>query len=694
MDIIAIIQARVGSTRLPNKVLLPLGGKTVLEQVASRVGRSKLINKVMVATTTNSDDDAIVEILEKAGIESFRGSENDLLDRYYQAAKLHKPKHIVRITADCPLIDSDVIDAVISLHLKDKNDYTASAFVETFPDGLDVDVMTFKALEESWKNATIPYQREHVTQFIAKNPHRFKIGNHYHTENLSDKRWCMDEPNDYAFVEAVYSALGAERDYFGMEDVLRFLSANPDVEKINQNIIRNAGILKSTGAEADLLLERKTMRTGQNLYKRAKGIIPAGTQILSKRPELHLPGGWPSYYKKAKGCEIWDMDGKKYVDMSYMGIGACAIGYADPDIDKAVKKTIDNGIAATFNSPKELELADMLLELHPWADMVRYACGGGEIMAIAIRIARAKSGKDKVLFCGYHGWHDWYLSSNLADDKALDGHLLPGLKPLGVPRALKGTAMPFMYNDTEAFLKLAKKHKGEIGAVVIEGMRSYEPVKGFLETIRKVTKEEKIPFIIDEVSSGFRLTTGGAHIKLGIKPDMAAFAKALGNGYPIAAVIGKKEVMDVVEDCFISSTNWSNNVGFAAAIASLKKMKEKHVVDHLIKMGKKVQDGWAKMAKKNGVNIHLSGFYAIGHFDFEYENPLVLKTLFTQEMLKRGFLATNAYYASYAHKTKHIKAYLEKCDEVFAIVAEAIKSGKPESYLEGNICHAGFRRLT
>lgn len=436
------------------------------------------------------------------------------------------------------------------------------------------------------------------------------------------------------------------------------------------------------------------MGKGQDLYCKAKKLIPGGTQLLSKRPEMFLPGEWPAYYQKANGCKIWDLDNNEYTDMSYMGIGACVLGYADPDVDAAVKAGIDNGVASTLNSPEELMLAEKLLALHPWADMVRYASTGGESLAMAIRIARASTGKDKVLFCGYHGWHDWYISSNLADDKSLDGHLLSGLKPKGVPRALKGTSIPFKYNDTKEFLSLVEKHGDEVGVVIIEAIRNFYPEEGFLETIRRITREKGIIFIIDEVSSGFRLATGGAHLVLGIEPDMAVFSKALANGYPMAAVIGRAEFMKAAEDSFISSTNWTCNVGLNAALAMIKKYEANDVSTHLKKIGEDVQSGWASLAEKHGLKIKLSGIYPMSHFEFEYDNALVLKTLFTKFMLEKNFLATNAFYASFAHKDSDIKNYLSAVDSVFLTIKKIIDEGNPDEYIKLGVCHSGFKRLT
>ena len=437
------------------------------------------------------------------------------------------------------------------------------------------------------------------------------------------------------------------------------------------------------------------MGISQDLYKKkAKRIIPGGTQLLSKRPEMFLPDLWPAYYEKAKGCQVWDLDGNCYVDMSYMGVGSCILGYADDDVDNAVKTAIEKGIITTLNCPEEVELAEVLCEIHPWADMVRYARTGGEAMAIAVRIARAKTGKDLILFCGYHGWHDWYLSANLVDDKALDELLLPGLEPKGVPRALKGTAIPFRYNDSEEFLSLMDKYKGQVSAVVMEPIRNHYPKKNFLGTIREKTEKLGIVLVFDEITSGWRLNIGGAHLRFGVEPDIAVFAKAMSNGYPMAAVIGKAGVMDAAQDTFISSTYWTEKTGPVAALATIRKLKDKNVPEHLMNVGRRVQDGWKECAEKNELAITVSGIYPLGHFSFGYERPLVLKTLFTEKMLEKGFLATTAFYASYAHKEEDIEKYLWAVDEVFGFISKAVKEGEPEKYLQGPVCHCGFARLT
>jgi glutamate-1-semialdehyde 2,1-aminomutase len=433
---------------------------------------------------------------------------------------------------------------------------------------------------------------------------------------------------------------------------------------------------------------------GQLMYRKAKLRIPGGTQLFSKRPELFLPEKWPNYYSKAKGAEIWDLDGNKYIDMSYMGMGACVLGYADPDVDNTVKTAIASGSMCTLNCPEEVELADLLCEIHPWAEMVRYARTGGEAMAIAVRIARAQTKKDKVIFCGYHGWHDWYLAANFGGGDVLDGHLIPGLEPTGVPRALKNTAFAFHYNKVNELKTIVSSNKGEIAAIAMEPVRNYEPEPGFLEEVREIATRIGAVLIFDEVSSGWRLTTGGVHLLYGVIPDIAVFAKAMSNGYPMAAIIGTADVMQAAQDSFISSTYWTERIGPTAALATIRKYKRCNVSEHLIKIGRHIQSGWKSTAERHGLRINISGISPLGHLSFEHENGQAIRTLFTQEMLQKGFLAINAFYASYAHQDHHVENYLKAVDKTFALITEAIERNGVEKLLKGPVAHSDFYRLT
>jgi glutamate-1-semialdehyde aminotransferase len=433
-------------------------------------------------------------------------------------------------------------------------------------------------------------------------------------------------------------------------------------------------------------------RTGQILYKKAKKLIPGGTMLLSKRPEMFLPENWPSYFSKAKGCKVWDLDGNEYIDMSIMGIGTNTLGYGNKEVDAAVQKVVKNGNMSTFNCPEEVELAERLVELNPWADMVRFARSGGEANSIAIRIARAASGKDKVAICGYHGWHDWYLSANHNGGDNLSSHLIPGLSPNGVPRNLKDTVYPFNYNDFEGLSEIINSN--DIGIIKMEVVRNFGPENNFLKKVRDLATKKGIVLIFDECTSGFRETFGGIHKKYNVEPDLAMFGKTIGNGYALTAVVGKKSVMEAAETSFISSTFWTERIGPTAALKTLEVMEKLKSWRIITEKGKNVQDGWKSLAKSHDLSITVSGMPALSTYSFSSKNSLEYKTYITQEMLKKGFLASTHFYASTEHENQYIDLYFEALDDVYQNISDC-ENGKKDIHklLEGPVCHSGFSRL-
>jgi glutamate-1-semialdehyde 2,1-aminomutase len=432
---------------------------------------------------------------------------------------------------------------------------------------------------------------------------------------------------------------------------------------------------------------------GQALYRRARARIPGGTQLLSKRPEMFLPGGWPAYYSEARGAAVWDLDGNRYLDMSYGGIGACVLGYADPEVDDAVRAAIGKGSACTLNCPEEVALADLLCELHPWAEMVRFVRCGGEAMAAAVRIARAKTKRDKIVFCGYHGWQDWYLAANLSDGDALQGHLLPGLDAAGVPRALAGTAIPFAYNDPAALEQALHRAGDDLAAIVMEPQRSVPPLPGFLEMAREQSRRRGALLVFDEITAAFRLNSGGLHLLRGVTPDLAVFAKALSNGYPMGAVLGTEDAMQAAQETFLSSTHWTERTGPAAALAAVTKHRRENVAAHLVRIGESVQQAWRSAAAETGLRITVSGMPPLARFHFDEPDPQALRTLFAQEMLDRGFLSSNAFYAMFAHEPAQVEQYAAAVREVFALLRAAIDQGTVNQRLRGPVAHSGFFRL-
>jgi len=434
----------------------------------------------------------------------------------------------------------------------------------------------------------------------------------------------------------------------------------------------------------------------QALYRLARQLIPGGTQLLSKRPEMFAPERWPAYYQEARGCEIVALDGRAYLDMSLMGVGACLLGYNDPDVTAAVVRRVRAGSMCTLNCPEEVELARLLLNIHPWAENVRLARTGGEAMAVAVRIARASTGRDLVAFCGYHGWHDWYLAANrVAGGEAdrLEGHLLPGLEPAGVPRQLAGTAIPFAYNDIERLCAVFAAHGRDLAAVVMEPTRAVDPAPGFLQGVRELCDAHGAALVFDEITVGWRLCLGGAHLRYGTAPDVAVFAKALGSGHPVAAIVGRARVMQAAQRSFISSTYWTEGVGPAAAVATVRKMQQVDVPGHVAAVGRQWRDGLAEVARRHGVPLVLSGHPAITTFRIDHPDADALGTLLTVRMLDRGILAGSAFYASLAHAPEQVARYLAAADEVFAELARAAERGDAAQRIGSPVRHSGFTRL-
>ena len=381
---------------------------------------------------------------------------------------------------------------------------------------------------------------------------------------------------------------------------------------------------------------KKYKKNKKKLQRYAHEIIPGLSGLLGKRPEMYLPGGnWPTYYKKAKGINIWGIDGKKYLDFTMVGIGTSVLGYADKDINAAAFKAIKSGTMTTLNPPEDVELAEELLKIHPWAGSVKYARTGGESMAIAIRLSRAFTGKDKILFCGYHGWQDWYLSANLKSKKKLDTHLLPGLEPLGVPKGLSGTMIPFRFNNLEDFEKIIKKRAKECAAIVLEPCRENFPTKNYLSKIRNIASKNNCVLIFDEITSGWRINTGGAHQKFKINPDIVVYGKTIANGIPMGAIVGKKRIISLALKTFISSSFWTEKVGPSCALAFIKKHKKLKIGKKLNRIGLKIKKIWRDAAKKNNLDIKIQGINPLATFKLNTKDWPSTITYFNQEMLKK-----------------------------------------------------------
>ena len=674
MKIVAIVQARMGSSRLPGKVLKRINGIPVIELLLLRLSKSKLVDQIVVATSDADADIRLADHVKNLGFSCSQGSEKDVLERFYEAAKQHDADVIVRITGDCPFVDPNLVDQVIEGYLSSDVDYFSNVMPPTYPDGLDVEVFSFSVLERSHLESQESHEREHVTPY-ARVSGFFQTGNMISSEDFSHIRLTLDERDDFTLIDKIFNYFSPDI-HFTWSEILNLRARMPDIFEINKHIDRNEGA---------------SMGAGQKLYKRAKNVIPGGNMLLSKRPEMFLPDQWPAYFSKAKGCMVWDLDGNELIDMSIMGIGTNILGYGHPEVDEAVQATVTSGNMSTLNCPEEVYLAEKLVDLHSWADMVRFSRSGGEANSIAIRIARAFSGRDNVAVCGYHGWHDWYLSANLGNDKGLDGHLLPGLNPSGVPRKLQGTVFPFSYNNFEELESLVKLH--DIGVIKMEVERNTGPEDNFLQKVRRLATERSIVLIFDECTSGFRETFGGIHKKYDVEPDMAMFGKALGNGYAITAVIGRREIMNAAQNTFISSTFWTERIGPTAALKTLEVMERERSWEKITQTGKSIRQGWQVLADKYDLPVKHWGLPSLTGFTFESSRALEYKSLLTQEMLAKGYLAANSVYVCTEHSKDIVDGYLGALDPIFGFIRDCEDGRDVSSLLNGPVCHAGFARL-
>ncbi len=675
MNVLIIVQARLGSSRLPGKVLKEVAGQPVLRLMLDRLSRSRCAERIVVATGSEQENNLLVAEVQRWGYDVFCGSDTDVLMRYQQCAEHYQPQYVVRVTGDCPLIDVKLVDEVIETLVSGDYDYVCNNYPPSYPDGLDTEALTCDALAVAAQEATEDYDREHVTPYLRSSG-KFRTHTLASSVDHSDKRWTLDQSADLDVIRAVFESFAPDI-YFGWEDVLALQEKQPALFSCNDSLSRNEG---------------STMSSGSKLWRRAKEIIPGGNMLLSKRPEMFLPEKWPTYFSEASGVQVMDLDGVRYTDMALMGVGTNTLGYAHPKVDEAVRQAISKGNMSSLNCAEEVYLAEKLIELHPWAEMVRFSRAGGEANAIAIRIARAASGRDTVAICGYHGWHDWYLSVNLSSDDSLDKHLLPGLDPKGVPANLRDSVVTFMPNDLGRLKQIIAEH--DLAAIKMEVKRNVEPEPGYLQAVRDLCDQHGIVLIFDECTSGFRETYGGLHLKYGVNPDMAVYGKALGNGYPITAVIGTKEVMDAAQTTFISSTFWTERVGTAAALATLDVMQASQSWQYITEYGIKVREAWYALAEKYQLEINCFGLPALGGFALEGERTLLFKTYISQQLLDHKILASNALYPSLAHKDSHLNTYLVHLEDAFASFAACLEKGDdPETLLTGPICHSTFKRL-
>ena len=691
-NIIVFVQARMGSERLPGKVMTKVNGKELLIHQVERIRRAKKVDDVVVITSTNKENNVIEKLCRIKDIPIYRGSENDLLDRHYQAAKEFSADFAVKIPGDCPLSDANIIDQVLQLWLDNRNlyDYVSNYHPATFPDGLDVEGAPIHILEKAWKEADKNYEREHCFPYVWDHPEKFKIGNLTNSfgNMFMTHRWTLDYPEDLLFIERVYKELD-DQQYFGMNEVLNLLKEKPEIANLNKkyngvNWYRNQeGNLSTVKRSSYVKTKPHYYTESLNLLNRSKAIIPCATQTLSKGYTQWSVGAAPLFVDSASGCELTDVDGNVFIDYG-MGLGPFILGYNDPDVNHAVTEQLKKGTMFTLPHSLEIKAAEAIIDLVPCAEMVRFGKNGSDATTAAIKLARAFTGKDKVIVCGYHGWHDWYIASTEREQ--------------GIPSFTKDLVISLEYNDLNQLNRIISKNKNQIAALIMEPVGTAPPKNNFLQKVRDITINEDIVLIFDELFTGFRWGLGGAQEYFNVTPDLACFGKAIANGYPVSCIVGSRELMKLFEEVFFSFTYGGETLSLAAIVATLKKLKELPVYKHIEELGNKLKMGIIELIDKYEMQSYISidgyPFKSVMIFNGQGEyDPLELKTYFQQECAKRGILFIGYHLVSYSHQEEDIESTLIVYNDVISALKEKIITQTLLNSLEGSVVTQIFNNV-
>jgi glutamate-1-semialdehyde 2,1-aminomutase/spore coat polysaccharide biosynthesis protein SpsF len=653
----------------------------MLWHVVNRVRRASRVDKVVVATTDQAGDDRVARFCQQEGIGCFRGSEQDVLDRFYRAAKASAADVVIRITADCPLIDPAVIDKVVARFERGDCDYACNVIRYTYPDGLDTEVFSFAALERAWREASRPSEREHVTPYLRTD--RFRTANVESETPVSPAqyRWTVDHPADLEFVRGVYESF-PQNGAFGFRQVLDLLKERPALATIQAETITNAGYYKSLYQQAAAgAAPKRSLAQSHAWLERARKVIPSCAQTFSKGFTQYVQGVAPVFLQRGKGCRVWDVDGNEYIDY-VQGLLPNILGYAHEEVNAAAAAQLAEGHSFSLPHPLEVQLAERLTRLIPCAEMVRFGKNGSDATSGAVRAARAFTGRDRIACCGYHGWQDWYIGSTTRN--------------AGVPQAVRNLTHPFLYNDLASLERLFAEHPGEFAAVIMEPVNFAEPASGFLPGVKDMAHKHGALLIFDEICSGFHFGLGGAQKLFGVVPDLACFGKAMGNGFPISCVLGRADVMRIFDEIFYSFTFAGEVASMAAAMKVLDILEHTDALARMESNGRTLQDGINAMANESGLGQRIRAIarpqWSLLKFTDENgaDSP-ILKNLFQQEAVKRGVLLLATHNLTAAHDPSAIHQTLEVYAGALKTLALWVEDTNPARFLEGPMTQPVFR---
>jgi glutamate-1-semialdehyde aminotransferase/spore coat polysaccharide biosynthesis protein SpsF (cytidylyltransferase family) len=693
MKVICITQARFGSSRLPGKVLKKIGGRTLLEIHLERASRAREINGILVATTLEPEADKIVEIAEAAGLKIYRGSTDDVLDRFYQAAKPENPDYVVRITSDCPLIDPELIDLMVKRCVEGAYDYCSNTLKPRYPDGMDVEVMKFSALEKAWKEASLESEREHVTPYIWKNSTYFskKAFESFSVEPVPDYsavRLTVDEQADFDLVEILINELGENKTWL---EYVNYMHDYPMLGKINKALKRNEGMAKSEANEKPVLRNISQFAKSDEYRKKIHDLIPGGAHTYSKGDD-QFPLLAPAAIAYGKGAFVWDIDDNKYLDCS-MGLTSVSLGHAYEPVLKRVREELERGVNFQRPSVIEKEMAEVFLGLVPQHQMIKFAKNGSIVTTAAVKLARAYTGRKLVAFPGDHPFYsydDWFIGKTPCSR--------------GIPEELASLSVTYKGDDLESLLALFEQYPGQIACVISEPERNWGIPENYLEKAIALAHQNGALYIADEMITGFKTDFPGSIKKYKVSPDMATWGKGIANGFSFCALTGKKEVMELggirhtgAEKTFlISTTHGGETHGIAAGLATIHEFKTQGVLQHNHEIGRYFIQSCKEVIAQNQLTEHisLSPSEWMPLFlckDQKQEASAGLRTLLMQEMVRRGVLFQGVFVPCFSHHRNDIDYFVEALNESLNTYGKALQDGF-ELYLTGEPAKPVFRK--
>lgn len=656
MNKVAIIQARMGSSRFPGKVLEKLANRDVLSWIVDAAQKIPTIDCVVVATSEETQDLPIVEWCQQNKINVFRGHESDVLDRFYSAAKHYNADIIVRLTADCPLLDPALVGQVLSIVSHHQADYASNTFLASWPDGLDCEAFTFDALEKAFQNATMLFQREHVTPYIIHNQHLFKVRNiDAPIKGLSEYRWTIDTPEDLQYIEKIILKSPKNPTTW---DILETISTHPEIKQ--PDYVRNEGYTKSLIQE---VIECKDFQTSQKLLKRSLQTIPLGSQTFSKSYIQYPQNTAPLFLTHGNGAKVWDVDGNEYVDL-VSGLLPVVLGYNDLDINEAIKAQLSKGISFSLSTELEVQLAEKLCQIIPSAQKVRFAKNGTDATSAAVRISRAYTGRDHVMVCGYHGWQDWYIGTTTRNK--------------GIPKAVSDLSVSVPYNDLSAVEELLKTEL--YACLIMEPCNTSVPQKDYFHNLKVMCEQYGTLLVFDEIITGFRFALGGAQEYFGVTPHITCLGKAMGNGMPISAIVGRDDIMHEMEEIFFSGTFGGECLSIAASLATICKIEKEKVIDHLWSYGSDLSETIGRIiCERNLENVvKLVGYSPWKILQFSDQGPTTsfeVKTFFIQEMIRRGILINSSLNINFSHGAYERYKIIQAFEEVLELLSRFVDDG-------------------